>query len=809
MRNLFPLALALLGLTLGGCFSDSGDPSPDPETGSTGIEEKWGVDTDTSNTPDTVYAFFDPLKGLVPYPNDITGFLADPDTDGTLNIPELATQPFAAAVNELDGFSTNARLTANFSASVDSRSLSPASVFVLEVALDRSTRAVIGLSDQTIGKILASQSPFLAQGVDYDVTVATDIDAGGQTVQIKPLKPLNGNRTFNLIDPATGPTETIVENGYLAIFTNGITDTSGVPAVADTTYEQIKQGYLAGLIQIPEDPSLIDPDELTTEELLSLFIAAHLATAEALGLPVENIVVTQSFTTLDTTVVLDTATQIALQQGPLPTQLQPIQTPVDLPDPTGQIPGGVLPAGTPVTMNLLFALLGIDDPLPQANMLMYAGAMANLPYYLPLPESVNDPVVLTDWWRGSENVNPLDPTSTTLSKFNPIPKANGTVTVPLLMAVPLADPLDPTSVVVGGPLVIIGHGLQGNRLTLLALAKKWAAIGATVVAMDYPLHGIPYEEIDFENITPEELAQILAETPEALFRVPGVDERTFDLDLVTGPGIGKLPPPDGVIDTSGAHYFNFVSPLTARDNFRQSGLDLVALAVTVPTFDIAPPGQLPDGVPDYGASTIHYDGISLSGLMGTIMLGAFGENSNVATATLGVGGAVITDLVQDSFTFAPLLEGILMAQGLTPNTGIYNGYWRDTQNAFDAGDPISFAANAAALHPIHILQVEGDLVVPNSANNRLAAAMDVTEVTTEGPNDVSGNSASRVCFTEGEHGSQAGGDFPATTAEMWSETVAFGGSFGTVLPIGNVSIIGDVAEGNCQAPDRPRANVPN
>jgi hypothetical protein len=50
MRKLFPLVLALLGLTLGGCFSDSGDPSPDPETGSTGIDEKWGVDFSSART---------------------------------------------------------------------------------------------------------------------------------------------------------------------------------------------------------------------------------------------------------------------------------------------------------------------------------------------------------------------------------------------------------------------------------------------------------------------------------------------------------------------------------------------------------------------------------------------------------------------------------------------------------------------------------------------------------------------------------------------------------------------------------------
>jgi hypothetical protein len=47
------------------------------------------------------------------------------------------------------------------------------------------------------------------------------MDAGGQTIELKPLRPLNSNRP-NTITPGT-------ENGYLMILTNGITDTSGNP----------------------------------------------------------------------------------------------------------------------------------------------------------------------------------------------------------------------------------------------------------------------------------------------------------------------------------------------------------------------------------------------------------------------------------------------------------------------------------------------------------------------------------------------------------------------------------------------------
>ena len=67
MRKLYPLVLGLFGLSLAGCFSDSGDPGPDPETGSTGIEEVIGVTP--GDIPTGFYASFDPLRLQMPNPN--------------------------------------------------------------------------------------------------------------------------------------------------------------------------------------------------------------------------------------------------------------------------------------------------------------------------------------------------------------------------------------------------------------------------------------------------------------------------------------------------------------------------------------------------------------------------------------------------------------------------------------------------------------------------------------------------------------------------------------------------------------------
>ena len=330
MRTLYPAALAVLALALSGCLSDSDDPDSTPNPPVTGVPDLPPADT-------TFVAQFDPLKGIMPYPNDILGFLANPSADGTLNVPELATWPLAPVVNQLDGFSTNARIQANFTRGVDPASLGPGSVFLLEVALSKTTKATVGLSDVTLCKLnlvpppanaacpglgvpAPTGNPFLIPGVDYVAELAPDFDAGGQTIQLRLLKSLNGNRD-NLFTPGT-------ENGYLVIMTNAITDERGMPASPDATYAQIRAGYQAGVIQLPPPGTPLPPD-LTTEQLLALFVAAHLEVAKTLGIPTGNIVATASFTTLDTTVVLESAVSAT---EPLPAQFAPYTTPIPLPD---------------------------------------------------------------------------------------------------------------------------------------------------------------------------------------------------------------------------------------------------------------------------------------------------------------------------------------------------------------------------------------------------------------------------------------------------------------------------------------------
>jgi dienelactone hydrolase len=836
MTRISSVALAALALVLAGCLSDSSDPdAPQPATGSTGVPD---IDPASS----TFRVQFDPLKALVPYPNDILGFLAAPDTDGSLNVPQQPLQPLAPAINELDGFSTNGRIQANFTRPVDADSLSAASVFLLEVAIDPATKAVVGLSDETLCKLglapmppcpfAPTGNPFLVQGVDYEVELAPDINAGAQTVQLKPLKPLNGNRD-NQFTPGT-------ENGYLLILTNGIRDTSGTAVQPDATYAQIRQGYLAGAIQLPP-PGTPLPDDLTTEELLALYIAAHLEVSKTLELPVENIVVTASFTTLDTTTVSETVAEMA---APGPSQLGRVVTPVPLPN--EQAPGGVLPAGTPVTSALVLGLQGVDAAGIPGEGDVYAGGLV-IPYYLGSAANPQDTAPLNDFWVAA-SPSPLDGESLNLNKYNPVPAKRADQTVPVVITIPNANtayaqattggvsaPKPPT----GWPVVIFNHGITRNRLDMFAITEPFNNAGFAVIAMDLALHGIAAAEIDFANTPPEELGEIIANNPSALLRVPGVPERTFDLDLLDNATGGTVGDPDGdgdadgdgIIDPSGAHFINLSVPLVSRDNLRQSSADLATLARSIPAMDIDG-----DATPDFDGSRIYFVGLSLGAISAIPWLAV---DDTAVTATVAVPGGVLTDLLLDSFSFGPRIEAGLRAASavLEPNTSVYNNFIRDLQNIVDAGDPISHAAAAAAVRPIHFIGVEGDRVVPNSAQNRLAAEMQKAGLTdyTFSPTpvvDPAGLKA-RVCFVgEGaSHGSLLDPGSPppdgtqtpeslTVTGEMQAQTLVFAAGNPTVpLPGDGQTLVfgasgsplaptvyGDPAT-DCHAPDRQRANT--
>jgi len=325
----------------------------------------------------------------------------------------------------------------------------------------------------------------------------------------------------------------------------------------------------------------------------------------------------------------------------------------------------------------------------------------------------------------------------------------------------------------GWPVIIFQHGITRNRTDMFAIAEGFADAGFVVISIDQPLHGVT--------------ATDPAVDPIALFYA-GDLERTFNLDLANNST--GAPGPDGVIDASGTHFINLTSVLTSRDNLRQASADLISLTRTVPTIDIDG-----DQAPDLDGDRIHFVGHSLGAMVGTAYLAV---NTEVRSATLAVPGGLITQLLLDSPTFAPVIVGGLQAAGLTPGTTLFNQFIRDAQTAIDAGDPISYATIAALNHPIHMIEVIGDgaaslpdQVIPNSATERLVTEMALPQISTPGANAVSHGV---VKFIAGSHGSLLDPtDSLLATVEMQTETVVFAaGNAGAMIPgDGAVILISD------------------
>ncbi|MEM8883190.1 MAG: hypothetical protein AAGD14_03890 [Planctomycetota bacterium] len=357
----------------------------------------------------------------------------------------------------------------------------------------------------------------------------------------------------------------------------------------------------------------------------------------------------------------------------------------------------------------------------------------------------------------------LDPTDPLGSFWDsnddrPLPTQRGVITIPLIMTVPNADSgfTKPTD---GWDVVIYQHGITRVRTDMLAVAGAMAAAGQATIAIDLPLHGVTDRTNPFYQAG---------------------RERTYDFDLVDNATLA--PGPDGLIDESGTFFINLQNLLNFRDNGRQAISDLFTLTRSIPSIDYD------GGGPDCDANDIRFFGLSLGGIIGTPYVAL---EDGIDAVSLGMAGGGVARLLEAS-SFGPLLQGGLAAQGILPGSPAYEFYLDTLQAVFDAADPLNFAIEAAAKHPIHLMQMRDDPTVPNAVplwplagTEPLAALMGLAPVTTtvSDPAGVRGF----VIFTADfgvTHQPQLQPEItPRVTVEMVSSTAAFLASGGTLLPV--------------------------
>ena len=647
------------------------------------------------------YIVFDSKGGNIPYPNNI---LFAGSTDGTLNIPydpNASDASVKAALDTLDGFSTTSPITVGFNGEINATTLiGGLKVYKIATVANASTGGVPIIQDIT-GE--------LTFGKDYFATTS------GNKIVILPTKPLDGNQS------------------YMVLLTTGITNNAGTPIGPDIVSELFLQ--TKPLVDAQGNHTTLPIDVATQLEGMRQATQAMIGYSIAKeGFNRENIVAAWSFKTQ----TIGAVAQAFVKNNPT---------------------GTMTLKDTGYTSQQMIGASGADVSAMQGNAEVYAGTLANLPYYLAKARSVYDPAPLTDSFEFNASSN--------------LPELNATITIPVLATVPTTKMPDS-----GWPVVIFQHGITQNRTNLLAISEAFAGAGYASVAIDLPLHGI-------------------TDTNNPLY-MAGL-ERTFDLDLINNKT--QAPGPDGKIDSSGTFYINLASLLTSRDNVRQTTSDLVALKNSLTSAILVDVNSTPNGV-KFDTSHVAFVGHSL----GTIAPFGFLAHVNLESVTLAMPGGGIAQLLNNSPEFGPIIEAGLAQKGIMKGTSDYAAFMLAVQTVVDDGDPINYALQVGATQKVFAIEVVGDAqtghlpdqVIPNNVPTAPLAGTDplvnyLQATTLSGTTGSTQTPNKTARYNDGHHSSILrpnlnAGEAPTQTEidilrSMQTQVATFVGSKGTVIPI--------------------------
>lgn len=705
---------------------------------------------DASDVQTTVIgttAIFSPTTGDIPLPNDL---LFSGSTDGTLNPPpsdDPGQQGVLDALSALDGWGTGSTFQIPFSAPLDPSTVIPGTtVRFFEVTTDTSV-ALVGGPVNGVVRELVGTVPDPGTGLPVDPTaeyMALAETETGTSVVLMPLVPFA---------PSTS---------YMVNLTRGMLDVDGAEVTRSIVY------------QLAAQTVLVDPSE-SLAPLQGIVLAMHAAAATQ-EIDADDIVISQQFTTQSVGAVLqNVAAVVSGNESEVIADLcaaNPALVCNDTtPDPNATVSHTVNTTPLGSTGDVQFG----GSPADAAD--IYEGALT-LPYFLTAavpsgvdPDSVsNDPAPLNTPWSARYAFGE-DDTERNLTAFNSLPAITEQETVPMLITVPRS-----AAPVGGWPVVVFQHGITGNRTNLLGLADALANGGFAAVAIDLPLHGV-----DTAN-------PVFTSYQDGVTR-----ERTFGLDL--SDNTTQASTPDGIPEPSGSYFINLNALRLSRDNIRQAASDILALLSQVDSIDIDG-----DFAPDFNGTDVHFVGHSLGAITGTV---ALRYTTSVNSATLGMPGGGLAQLLANSPNFGPVIEAGLAAAGIDAGTPEFEQFLFSAQTVADAADPLNHAAAVADTGlPIHLIEVVGligfndpDQTIPNSvASAPLAGTeplirafgLDSISDDTTNPDGIQG----AVRFTEGGHSSLLLADesLPAFL-EMQDMTVEFASTAGQMLTVSNDDII--------------------
>ena len=807
---------------------------------------------------------FDPgaATPVLSIPNDL---LLSDTKDGTLNLPaenlvdaEGNKLPVdylnpSAAVGALDGWSTVNPFTIKV-AFPEGRTLNADSVFnpgavhVYEAIMggNQSDAECAAIPRGPACKLVAE----LTFGVDF---VAK---ASGNDIAIVPLKPLKA------------------KTAYVVALTDAIQDSDGMAVSGSITYNLVKQ-------DITEKP-LATESQLLLQTLTNSFENV----AVAGGLSKDNIIYSFSMTTQSISDVSQTVKSLMLSGAP------------------GTTP--VLSAITPTGANAAMLLGLNSDDLGAGTVASYAAvskSTLSAPYYLETPfydgtasscnllaedittgcsdlfsrwEAMGDSpvtvagaialgvlsqesfaeqaiaqgkdpaellanpaklvgltftvdVVVDD--QGTVVAVPVDQTRH-LTQYNPLPQVksykSGASAIDVIITTPDVDRINAIAALkkgsaltaeeamqvpaAGWPVMIFSHGITSYKETVLAISGTLASQGIATISIDHPYHGS--RGIDFNADGVYEIS--------ATSSLSGKDPAFANADVTS--------------------YMNLASLLTARDNVRQSEVDLLALRLSLNSVDLA--GQLDaTKVSFLGHSLGAITGITFTALANSgVVNPATGEllpvnPYGINSASYAFPGGGIPGVLLNSVSFGPVVkagltssqsfidvveetagkkvEDMTEAEYATYVEAIYPAFANEfnfaAQTIIDAADPVNYASTVkTTMTPVHVLEVVGDEAAggSNKADQVIVNAVAslplvgteplIRELGLLGASDTVGDGSTAVSaavrFLKGHHSSilspavSPGAAEDATanlevTIEMQSEVASFAKTGGKLLLI--------------------------
>jgi pimeloyl-ACP methyl ester carboxylesterase len=731
---------------------------------------------------------FDPVISDVPFNSDLI-FAKAATTDGTADLG-APTDPVRATMNQLDGFSTSAFFDILVSGGVNPTSaLAAQSVFLIELTANGDA-----LNPANITGITGL--------ANFDVQVVS-LDGGvDNTIRIRPTKPLK---------PKTK---------YLVVLTNDLRDSNGAPLTRSWTYNALR------------DPAYSTPEALVPvrnaivgwETLASGFLASINGGALSAAAAKEKLVLTYTFTTTDPV-------------SPLVAMASPRAAIAGLQIAAGAAPSEAVANVTQLeSMNLLSTpkarslgiagATGIDfsnfsNQLAANVGSLYTGYI-KLPYY-QTAAGLPFGAYLTRSWKpdltlaGMLGVTvPADVDgSYNVTYRYPFAAKTGDESVPLQVTMPHAQWVPGYAgaancsqiyAATGYPTVIYVHGITSDRASVIALAHTLASRCIATVAIDLPLHGIPANS-SFVNALNVEKSALIPFA--ALYGDNAPHERHFNVA-----GAGGAPAPmnfatPGTNDGSGAQFINLGYLTNTRDNNRQTVMDLLNLNASLANINTE---LLKTVDVSLDLNRVYVVGVSLGGILGSVFA-TVNELAIANDAKLGLAsnlnpirglitsgaGTQVAQILVNSATFAPVINGGLGASGVMVGTTNYERFLYAAQSAMDAGDPVNYMQTLAQLGmPILVQQINNDAVIPNSAagapltgTQAMASLLNTTQLGLGSAQLGRGY----VKHTAGGHVSllRPEGNAPQVTAELQTQVVTF------VLNNGNVSV-GGGAPGNIELP---------